>query len=105
MGLTGLVMSDDIGMKALKGPFAERTRAVIEGGCDVVLHCSGNLSEMTEVAGAVPLLDGDAAARFARARACLHEPQPFDPAEAMALVSEAAGTRVASLGPDPTVQA
>jgi beta-N-acetylhexosaminidase len=78
---------------------------VIEGGCDVVLHCSGNLSEMTEVAGAVPLLDGDAAARFARARACLHEPHPFDPAEAMALVTEAAGTRVASLGPDPTVQA
>jgi beta-N-acetylhexosaminidase len=105
MGLTGLVMSDDIGMKALKGPFAERARAVIEGGCDVVLHCSGNLSEMTEVAGAVPLLDGDAAARFARARACLHEPHPFDPAEAMALVTEAAGTRVASLGPDPTVQA
>jgi beta-N-acetylhexosaminidase len=53
----------------------------------------------------VPVLDGEAAARFERARACLHEPQSFDPAEAMALVSEAAGTRVASLGPDPTVQA
>jgi len=105
MGLTGLVMSDDIGMKALKGPFAERARAVIEGGCDVVLHCGGNLAEMTEVAGAVPLLDGEAATRFERARDCLHVPQPFDPAEAMALVSEAAGTRVASLGPDPTVQA
>jgi beta-N-acetylhexosaminidase len=31
MGLTGLVMSDDIGMKALGGTFAERTSAVIEG--------------------------------------------------------------------------
>jgi len=105
MGLTGLVMSDDIGMKALQGSFAARARAVIEAGCDVVLHCSGNLSEMTEVAGAMPRLEGKAEARFGRARGCLHEPQPFDAAEAMALVSEAAGTRVASLGPDPTVQA
>jgi beta-N-acetylhexosaminidase len=104
MGLTGLVMSDDIGMKALRGPFAERTRAVFEGGCDVVLHCSGNLSEMIEVAGAVPPLQGEAARRFAEARGLLHDPEPFDEAEALALVTEAAGTRVADLGPDPTVQ-
>jgi beta-N-acetylhexosaminidase len=105
MGLTGLVMSDDIGMKALEGSLAERTRAVFEAGCDVVLHCSGVLGEMIEVAGAVPMLEGEAAKRFAHAWDCLQEPQPFDPAEAMALVSEAAGTRVASLGADPTVQA
>jgi beta-N-acetylhexosaminidase len=105
MGLTGLVMSDDIGMKALRGPFAERTSAVIEGGCDVVLHCSGNLAEMIEVAHAAPPLGGKALERFEKARACLHDPEPFDEAEALALVSEAAGTRVASLGPDPTVQA
>ncbi|MGH6792679.1 MAG: hypothetical protein ACRECF_08080, partial [Methyloceanibacter sp.] len=76
-----------------------------EAGCEVVLHCSGTLSEMTEVAAATPTLAGEAAARFAHARSCLHDPEPFDRAEAMALVSEAAGTRVASLGPDPTVQA
>jgi len=105
MGLTGLVMSDDIGMKALEGPFAARTSAVFEAGCDVVLHCSGALDEMVAVAGAVPMLEGEAAKRFAAARACLHSPEPFDPAEAMALVSDAAGTRVARLGPDPTVQA
>lgn len=105
MGLTGLVMSDDIGMKALGGAFAERTRAVIEGGCDVVLHCSGRLAEMAEVAGAAPMLAGIAAERLARARDHLHDPEPFDEAEALAWVSEAAGTRVASLGHDPTVQA
>lgn len=104
LGLTGLIMSDDIGMKALKGTFAGRTRAVIDGGCDVVLHCSGNLSEMTDVAGASPPLEGRAAARFESARAALHGPEPFDKAEALALVTEAAGTRVAGLGPDPTVQ-
>ncbi|MHA1517393.1 MAG: beta-N-acetylhexosaminidase [Alphaproteobacteria bacterium] len=105
MGLTGLIMSDDIGMKALGGSYADRTRAVMGSGCDVVLHCSGNFTEMTEVAGASPPLEGRAAARFEKARAALHAPKPFDEAEALALVTEAAGTRVASLGPDPTVQA
>jgi len=105
MGLTGLIMSDDIGMKALEGPFAARTRAVFEAGCDVVLHCSGALDEMVDVAGAVPILTGRARERFDKARACLHAPEPFDQAEAVALVSDAAGTRVATLGSDPTVQA
>ncbi|MFW2392102.1 MAG: beta-N-acetylhexosaminidase [Alphaproteobacteria bacterium] len=105
MGLTGLIMSDDIGMEALEGSYADRTRAVIAGGCDVVLHCSGKFAEMTDVAGAAPLLEGKPAERFEAARAALHDPEPFDEAEALALVTEAAGTRVASLGPDPTVQA
>jgi len=105
MGLSGLVMSDDLGMKALGGPFAERARGVIEAGCDVALHCGGDLAEMVEVGNAVPPLEGLAAERFARARACLHDPQPFDVADSLALVTEAAGTQVASLGADPTVQA
>jgi beta-N-acetylhexosaminidase len=105
IGLTGLVMSDDLGMKALGGPFAERARLVIEAGCDVALHCGGNLAEMQDVARAVPPLEGLAAERFVRARACLQDPQPFDIAESLALVTEAAGTQVAALGADPTVQA
>jgi beta-N-acetylhexosaminidase len=105
MGLTGLIMSDDIGMKALRGSFAELTRDVIGGGCDVVLHCSGKFSEMAEVAGAAPALEGKPLERFEQARACLHAPKPFDEAEALARVTEAASTRVASVGPDPTVQA
>jgi len=95
IGLQGLVMSDDIGMKALGGPFADRARAVIEAGCDVALHCSGDFTEMVETASAVPPLAGLAAERFARARSFLHAPEPFDQVEAMALVSEAAGTPVA----------
>ncbi len=105
IGLTGLVMSDDLGMKALGGTFAERAEGVIGAGCDVALHCSGNLAEMMEVAAAVPALDGLAAERFAVARSCLRPPEKFDAAEAMALVTEAAGTQVASLGRDPTVPA
>jgi beta-N-acetylhexosaminidase len=100
MGLDGLIMSDDIGMKALRGPFAERARDVIAAGCDVVLHCSGDFGEMVEVAGATPPLDGIAAERFAKARLRLREPQPFDLAEAAALVARASGrpTMVAAGG-------
>jgi beta-N-acetylhexosaminidase len=104
MGLTGLIMSDDIGMKALRGSFAQLTHDVIGGGCDVVLHCSGKFSEMVEVAGAAPALQGKPLERFEAARRCLHDPEPFDEAEALALVTEAAATRVARIGPDPTVQ-
>jgi len=91
IGLTGLVMSDDLGMAALGGPFANRAAAVIDAGCDVALHCSGELDEMREVAKAVPPLDGQAAERFARALAERGEPQAFDADQALVLVSEAAG--------------
>jgi beta-N-acetylhexosaminidase len=95
IGLEGLVMSDDIGMKALGGPFATRARDVIAAGCDVALHCSGDFAEMVDTASAVPPLDGIAAERFARALSFLHAPEPFDEVEALALVSEAAGSPVA----------
>jgi beta-N-acetylhexosaminidase len=95
IGLTGLVMSDDLGMKALGGPFAGRARDVIAAGCDVALHCSGDLKEMTEVASAVPPLEGIAAERFARARAFLRAPEAFDVADALALVAIASGRPVA----------
>ncbi len=87
IGLEGLVMSDDIGMKALRGPFSERARDVIAAGCDVVLHCSGEFAEMLDAARATPPLEGIAAERFARARSFLLAPVPFDATEAMALVT------------------
>jgi len=92
IGLTGLVMSDDLGMQALGGPFAERAAAVIDAGCDVALHCSGELAEMREVASAVPPLEGESAERFARAIAELGEPQAFDADQALVLVREAGGS-------------
>ena len=105
LGLTGLIMTDDIGMKALSGTPGDLTRAVVAGGCDVALHCSGKFDEMVDVAGAAPELAGVSLKRFDSALACLAAPKPFDEAEALAIVSEAAETRVAQVGPDPTVQA
>ncbi|MEG6509403.1 beta-N-acetylhexosaminidase [Methyloligella sp. 2.7D] len=95
IGLTGLVMCDDLGMKALSGTMAEKAAAAIAAGCDVALHCSGVLSEMEEAAGAVPLLEGEAAARFSAAVDKLHAPEPFDRAEAMALLGEVEARPVA----------
>jgi beta-N-acetylhexosaminidase len=63
IGFTGLLMSDDISMNALSGSLSERTRAAIAAGCDIVLHCNGELSEMVEVAAEAPALAGDAARR------------------------------------------
>jgi len=63
IGFRGLLMSDDISMGALSGSIAERSRAAIAAGCDVILHCNGTLDEMREVADAVPVLAGEAAVR------------------------------------------
>ena len=41
IGFEGLLMSDDVSMGALSGSLAERTRAALAAGCDVVLHCNG----------------------------------------------------------------
>ena len=65
IGFQGLLMSDDISMGALSGSLGERTRAAIAAGCDVVLHCNGEMDEMLAVAAAAPLLAGEAARRAA----------------------------------------
>lgn len=48
-GFKNLIMTDDLSMKALTGSFAERTRASLKAGCDIILHCNGLLGEMNEI--------------------------------------------------------
>jgi beta-N-acetylhexosaminidase len=78
IGFQGLLMSDDVSMNALHGSIAERTRAIVAAGCDMILHCNGKLDEMRQVAGETPLLAGDALARAERALASRRTPEPFD---------------------------
>ena len=54
IGFDGLLMSDDISMNALAGTLAERARATLAAGCDVVLHCNGAFDERRAVADAGP---------------------------------------------------
>jgi len=84
IGFQGLLMSDDLSMNALAGSIAERTRAVLAAGCDMVLHCNGKLDEMRQVARETPELSGKALARAERALAARKLPQPFDRAAARA---------------------
>ena len=96
-------MSDDIGMKALGGPFAERARAVIAAGCDVALHCSGEFAEMVDTASAVPPLEGEALERFARAAVLPAAPEPFDEAEATGAGHRGCGDACRMMAEDETV--
>jgi beta-N-acetylhexosaminidase len=78
IGFQGLLMSDDVSMNALAGSIAERTRAIVAAGCDMVLHCNGKLDEMREVARETPELSGKALERAGRALASRRAAQAFD---------------------------
>ena len=73
-----MLMSDDVSMNALAGSIAERTRAIVNAGCDMILHCNGKLDEMRDVARETPELTGEARARADRALASRRPPQPLD---------------------------
>lgn len=90
IGYDGLVMSDDLSMQALSGGMAERAAESLAAGCDVVLHCNGDMAEMRAVIDGTGELSGRAAER---ARAALSRipgaPEPLDHAEAVARFEEA----------------
>jgi beta-N-acetylhexosaminidase len=90
IGYDGLVMSDDLSMKALAGDFGDRTRAALRAGCDVVLHCNGEMAEMKPIAAAAPELRGRAKRRAEAAlKRIAHVPEPFDPVEGRARLDAA----------------
>ena len=78
IGFQGLLMSDDVSMNALAGTIAERTRAIVDAGCDMVLHCNGKLDEMRDVARETPELAGRALDRARQALASRRQPEPLD---------------------------
>ena len=69
IGFDGWLMSDDLGMEALRGDFGSRAAGVVAAGCDVALHCSGKMDEMAAVAAAVPAMTAEGHERLARAMA------------------------------------
>ena len=99
IGFDGLLMTDDLSMKALGGDHALRTRRSIEAGCDVALYGNGALvgepvrdlmAEITQVAENAGELSGRAAERAADARAAARGVRAFD--------AEAAQGRLDALG-------
>lgn len=49
IGFEGILLTDDLSMKALKGSFEEKTQACLDAGCDIILHCNGELKEMQAI--------------------------------------------------------
>ena len=97
LGFQGLLMTDDLSMKALSGGFGDRTSAALKAGCDVVLHCNGDLAEMKAVAEAVPKLAGKSKQRAEAALARLPKtPEPLDEAAARARFAATFGTQAAA---------
>lgn len=84
IGFDGLLMSDDLSMKALSGTIRERAERSIAAGCDVVLHCNGDIAEMEMAAAGAPPLQDRAAERFAQAFAVTRRQTNFDMAAAEA---------------------
>ncbi len=74
IGFDGLLMTDDIDMKALSGTPAEKARGAIDAGCDVVLDCWARMDEMQAIAGALPDITPRARERLDAAMASVAAP-------------------------------
>ena len=74
IGFDGLLLTDDLSMRALDGPLGQRARRALDAGCDIALHCNGDGAEMTAVACAAGRMTAAAMQRWRRARDWLAAP-------------------------------
>jgi beta-N-acetylhexosaminidase len=79
IGFDGLLLSDDITMHALSGNMGDRAAACIDAGCDIALHCSGDIAEMSAVADALPQMSAKSTERMMRAKSVLQAPKWDEP--------------------------
>ncbi|MFV0622827.1 beta-N-acetylhexosaminidase [Sphingomonas sp. ac-8] len=74
IGFDGLLMTDDIDMKALSGSAGDKAAAAIAAGCDLVLDCWARMDEMVEIAGRLDAIAPESLARLDRAMASVLRP-------------------------------
>lgn len=91
IGFGGLIMTDDISMKALNGSLGDIAGAAIKAGCDVVLGCNQDLPTRVEIAEAAGTMTPDAERRALAALAARQTPKPLDEAKAEAELHEIMG--------------
>ena len=53
----GIIISDDISMKALKFNLVKNTVKALDAGCNLILHCNGNIKEMKLLSKVIPKID------------------------------------------------
>lgn len=75
IGFNGLLMTDDIDMKALSGTAGEKAAGALAAGCDLILDCWARMEEMREIAGLVPQIAPESRDRLDRAMAARTAPQ------------------------------
>lgn len=78
IGFDGLVMTDDISMKALAGSLADLSKQSLAAGCDVVLHCNGSLADRATVMESAGEMSDAAQARADRAMGMRQKPTELD---------------------------
>lgn len=83
IGFDGLLLTDDIDMKALSGSAGEKAVAAIAAGCDVALDCWARMDEMADIAGRLDDAPPQTLARLERAMTAVR-PEPADMAELLA---------------------
>jgi beta-N-acetylhexosaminidase len=93
IGFDGLLLSDDLSMAALQGPLGKRAKSALLAGCDVVLHCNGDLGEMKEVAANVKPLTGESSRRAEAALAQYRAPADLDIGKAEAHLEALMGAK------------
>ena len=87
IGFQGLLMTDDLNMQALSGSLGQRTRAAMDAGCDIALHCKGDMAEMVQVAAEAGDMRPDTQSR---AQAALARRTPADAVDIAALEADLA---------------
>lgn len=78
IGFDGVLVSDDLSMQALGGSLQERARGALEAGCDLVLHCNGDMTEMASIAASTGPMSDTARRRLAAGEARRSAPGSFD---------------------------
>ncbi|WP_417453357.1 beta-N-acetylhexosaminidase [Kiloniella sp.] len=67
IGFGGILLSDDLSMKAMAGTYEERAKATLSAGCDLALHCNGDQQEMMSVAKGLQKIDSTKSDRLDQA--------------------------------------
>ena len=77
-GFDGILMSDDLDMKALSGTLTQRAEQSLKAGCDIALQCSGKLADMIAVAKGAAAMGPTSLIRASLAENCVADKPEFD---------------------------
>lgn len=88
IGFDGLLISDAMEMRSLKGTIGEKTRQVLEAGCDLALYCSGDINELNDMAANCTPMSDKTAERLEKVYQVITKPlsnEKYDYVEYVAL--------------------